>query len=159
MAEQNMIFELSVSNDGLEYTSSIDDALKFSENEILSLDETIESIKGLKPECDNLDYALAASSGALCGIIDIFLVGKPGESPFGDITDKWFEDRTKDFAKMCGWNPDGEKSLSSAIRCLEKKFKIPYVHSYTAFGYPHSLRKFLRDLGFVKGVNDYKNDI
>ena len=126
MAEQNMIFELSVSIDGLEYTSSIDDALKFSENEILSLDETIESIKGLKPECDKLDYALAASSGALCGIIDIFLVGKPGESPFGDITDKWFEDRTKDFAKMCGWNPDGEKSLSSAIRHLEKKFKIPY---------------------------------
>lgn len=126
MAEQNMLFELSVLNDGLEYTSSIDEALKFAESEIQSLDETIESIKGLKPECDKLDYALAASSGALCGIIDIFLVGKPGESSLGDITDKWFEERTKDFAKMCGWNPDGEKSLSSAIRYLEKKFKIPY---------------------------------
>lgn len=121
-----MLFELSVLNDGLEYTSSIDDALKFAEGEIQSLDETIESIKGLKPECDKLDYALAASSGALCGIIDIFLVGKPGESPLGDITDKWFEERTEDFAKMCGWKPDGEKSLSSAIRHLEKKFKIPY---------------------------------
>lgn len=126
MAEQNMLFELSVLNDRLEYTSSIDDALKFAESEIQSLDETIESIKGLKPECDKLDYALAASSGALCGIIDIFLVGKPGESSLGDITDKWFEERTKDFAKMCGWDPDGEKSLSSAIRHLEKKFKIPY---------------------------------
>ena len=126
MAEQNMLFELSVLNDGLEYTSSIDDALKFAESEIQSLDETIESIKGLKPECDKLDYALAASSGALCGIIDIFLVGKPGESSLGDITDKWFEERTKDFAKMCGWKPDGEKSLSSAIRHLEKKFNIPY---------------------------------
>lgn len=126
MAEQNMLFELSVLNDGLEYTSSIDEALKFAESEIQSLDETIESIKGLKPECDKLDYALAASSGALCGVIDIFLVGKPGESPLGDVTDKWFGDRTKDFAKMCGWNPDGEKSLSSAIRYLEKKFKIPY---------------------------------
>ena len=88
-------------NDGLEYTSSIDEALKFAESEIQSLDETIESIKGLKPECDKLDYALAVSSGALCGVIDIFLVGKPGESPLGDVTDKWFGDRTKDFAKMC----------------------------------------------------------
>ena len=126
MAEQNMLFELSVLNDGLEYTSSIDDALKFAESEIQSLDETIESIKGLKPECDKLDYVLAASSGALCGVIDIFMVGKPGESPLGNMTDKWFEERTKDFAKMCGWKPDGEKSLSSAIRHLEKKFKIPY---------------------------------
>lgn len=126
MAEQTMLYELTVSNDGLGYTASIDYAIKFAENEIQSLEETIESIKGLKPECDKLDYALAASSGALCGIIDIFLVGKPGESPLGDITDKWFEERTKDFAKMCGWNPDGEKSLSSAIRHLEKKFKIPY---------------------------------
>ena len=126
MAEQTMLYELTVSNDGLGYTASIDDAIKFAENEIQSLEETIESIKGLKPECDKLDYALAASSGALCGIIDIFLVGKPSESPLGDITDKWFEERTKDFAKMCGWNPDGEKSLSSAIRHLEKKFKIPY---------------------------------
>lgn len=126
MSEQNMLFELNVSNDGLEYTSSIEDAMKLAEDEIQTLNETIESIKGLKPECDKLDYALAASSGALCGVIDIFLVGKPGESPLGDITDKCFEDRTKDFAKMCGWKADGEKSLSSAIRHLEKKFKIPY---------------------------------
>ena len=45
----------------------------------------LETIRLLTPECDKLDYILSASSGALCGIIDVFLVGKPGESPLGDI--------------------------------------------------------------------------
>lgn len=58
--------------------------------------------------------------------LSIFLVGKPGESPVGDVTDKWFENRTKDFAKLCGWNYINNASLSSAIRHLEQKFKIPY---------------------------------
>ena len=52
-------------------------------------------------------------------------MGKPGESPVGNITDKWFEERTKDFAKLCGWEDNG-KGLSSAIAHLEKKFKVPY---------------------------------
>lgn len=76
-----------------------------------------------------MDYALAVSSGVLCGIVDIFLVGKPGESPLGNITDKWYEERTKGFAKMLGWKDNGanaKASKSSAIRFLEKKFKIPY---------------------------------
>ncbi|MCQ2147917.1 MAG: hypothetical protein MJZ16_10415, partial [Bacteroidales bacterium] len=65
---------------------------------------------------------------AICGIIDVFLVGKPGESPLGDITDKWFENRTRDFAKLCGWNgPKGNADpTSSAIGYLERHFKIPY---------------------------------
>lgn len=58
-------------------------------------------------------------------MIDVFVVGKPGESPVGNITDKWFEERTKDFAKLCGWEDNG-KGLSSAIAHLEKKFKVPY---------------------------------
>jgi len=80
----------------------------------------------LRAECDKLDYILAASSGALCGVIDIFLVGKPGESPIGNLTDKWFANRVKDFAKLC--HPDNKEfeNLESAIRFLEKKFKIPY---------------------------------
>lgn len=77
---------------------------------------------------EGLDYILSASSGALCGIIDVFLVGKPGESPLGDITDKWFANRTIDFAKICGYTGD-KNSLSSAIKFLEKKFKIPYDQS------------------------------
>jgi hypothetical protein len=73
-----------------------------------------------------LDYALAASSGVLCGIIDIFLVGKPKDSLAGDVADKWFANRTTDFAKLCGWDGKRDDPLSSAIGFLEKKFKIPY---------------------------------
>ena len=90
------------------------------------MEETINSINELKPACDKLDYVLAASAGAICGVMDIFLVGKPGESPLGDVTDKWFAERTMDFAKLCGWDDKGDKPLSSAIRYLENKFKIPY---------------------------------
>ncbi|WP_230874974.1 hypothetical protein [Lysinibacillus cavernae] len=121
-----LLLEMSVADGKYDFTSSIFGALNQAELEIHNLDETIESINGLKPNCDKLDYILAASSGALCGIIDIFLVGKPGESPLGDITDKWFANRTTNFAKLCGWKDKGENSLSSAIRFLENKFKIPY---------------------------------
>lgn len=124
--KQNLIYEINITNDTVDFYSTIESALDAAEHEIISLNETIDSINGLKPECDKLDYALAVSSGFICGILDIFLVGKPGESPLGSITDKWFENRTKDFAKLCGWKDSGENSLSSAIRHLEKIFKIPY---------------------------------
>ena len=127
--EKQMLIELSIHEDHFDFASNIATALSNAENEYVELDEQIReslgAIKRLTPECDKLDYILSASCGALCGIIDIFLVGKPGESPAGDITDKWFEERTKDFAKLCGWK-DTDKGLSSAIAHLEKKFKIPY---------------------------------
>ena len=130
--EKNQILlDFSVTENDFEFATSITSALNQAELELQSIDETIESIKVLRPACDKLDYILAASSGALCGIIDIFLVGKPGKSPIGDITDKWFADRTKDFSKLCGWKDNGDGSLSSAIKHLEKKFKIPYDQSYT----------------------------
>ncbi len=116
------VIGMSFTEEGFRFASSIETALSSAEIEIQSLEETITSVERLRPNCDKLDYALAASSGLLCGIIDIFLVGKPGESPAGDITDKWFADRTTDFAKLCGW--DG--TPPSAIKFLEDKFKIPY---------------------------------
>lgn len=120
------ILELSITDDGFSFTSSIETARIAAENELSNLEETIQSVESLKPKCDKLDYALAAGCGALCGLIDIFLVGKPGESPIGEITDKWFANRTMDFAKLCGWDGKSKDPLSSAIDFLEKKFKIPY---------------------------------
>ena len=124
-----MLVELSVQDNHFAFASNIDMALSHAEDDLHNLNEEIteslETIKKLTPECDKIDYSLAASCGALCGVIDIFLVGKPGESPIGEITDKWFDDRTKDFAKLCGWKQN-DKGLSSAIAYLEKKFKIPY---------------------------------
>lgn len=123
---KNIMFEMSVADGNVDFTSSLECAMEHAEFELVALEETINSIHELKPAGDKLDYALAASSGAICGVIDIFLVGKPGESPVGEITDNWFADRTMDFAKLCGWNDKGIKSLPSAIRYLENKFKIPY---------------------------------
>lgn len=128
--EKIMLLEFSASEDGYEFSTNMKKALSDAEDElsniIIKLEESTDSLKKLTPECDKVDYILAACSGAMCGILDIFLVGKPGESPIGDITDKWFENRTMDFAKMCGWNDKENNTLSSAIKHLEKKFKIPY---------------------------------
>lgn len=128
--EKIMLLEFSASEDGYEFSTNMKKALSDAEDElsniIIKLEESTDSLKKLTPECDKVDYTLAACSGAMCGILDIFLVGKPGESPIGDITDKWFENRTMDFAKMCGWNDKENNTLSSAIKHLEKKFKIPY---------------------------------
>lgn len=83
LAKKDIYLDLSIDDDGFDFATSIDDALAQAEAELVVLNETVESIKELKPQCDKLDYILAASSGALCGVIDIFLVGKPGESPIG----------------------------------------------------------------------------
>ena len=124
--EKAVLLEFGESNGKESCTPYILSALQQAEWEITKLDETIESVKALKPQCDAIDYSLAAASGALCGIIDVFMVGKPSESPLGNITDKWFENRTCDFAKLCGWKGNDENPLKSAIGFLERKFKVPY---------------------------------
>ncbi|MEO3734092.1 hypothetical protein [Lactiplantibacillus plantarum] len=124
--KKDILLNLSVEDGGFDFSTSIADAMAKAETELIVLNETVDSIKGLKPDCDKLDYILATSSGALCGIIDIFLVGKPGESPLGNITDKWFVARTIDFAKLCDPEKKNFDSLDSALRFLEKKFKVPY---------------------------------
>ena len=127
-----LVLELNIESDKYVFPNTISDALVEANDELYSIEEklseTLETIKALTPECDKYDYILSASSGALCGIIDIFLVGKPGESPLGDITDKWFADRTVDFAKLCGYEGD-KSSLSQAVKFLEKQFKVPYDQS------------------------------
>lgn len=87
-----IILELSVDKDKYIFPSSISEALVEASDELSDLDvqlnETLETIKNLTPNCDKYDYILSASSGALCGILDVFLVGKPGESSLGDMTDE-----------------------------------------------------------------------
>lgn len=130
MEKNPVILDLSVKENEFEFASSVTKALSEAEMELLETEssyrESLEAVRRLTACCDKTDYALAAAAGAVCGVIDVFLVGKPGESPLGNITDKWFEERTKNFAKLCGWKGKDETSLSSAVRYLEKKFKIPY---------------------------------
>lgn len=122
------ILDISQTEQGFEYLSTIANALEPATIEIQTFQETIDSVQALKPQCDKWDYILSACSGALCGVIDIFFVGKPGESPFGNITDEWFENRTMDFAKLSGWKgaKDGVNPLTSAISYLERHYKVPY---------------------------------
>lgn len=128
-----VVIDLTAADNRFVFAQSISTALSSAAAKLLDLEEKIaeseETVKALTPECDKTDYILSASSGAICGIMDIFLVGKPGESPIGDLTDMWFAERTKTFAKLCQWDNNGDDSLKSAIKHLENKFKIPYDQS------------------------------
>ena len=76
-----LVADVDISNDCFAFTSSIEEAQKQAELDLITIEETIQSIHIIKPECDKVDYTLAACSGVLCGLLDIFLVGKPKESP------------------------------------------------------------------------------
>ena len=124
-----IILDMEVDDEGTSFSSFISPALSAAEKELQQLEanlsETEQRINSLTPDCDKMDYALSASVGALCGIMDIFLAGKPNDSNLQKLTDQWFADRTKDFANVCC---PGKKNniLSAAIRHLEEKFKVPY---------------------------------
>ena len=123
-----VILDIAQTEDQFSYLSNIENALTQANLEIEALNETIESVNALKPACDKIDYTLSACSGALCGLLDVFFVGKPGESPLGNITDEWFGNRTCDFAKLCGWKgaKEGKDPLKSAIGYLERHYHVPY---------------------------------
>ena len=76
------VIELTVGENSFEFTRNISSALEKAELELSVIENKIteseNTLKGVTAQCDKLDYILAASSGALCGIFDIVLVGKPG---------------------------------------------------------------------------------
>jgi hypothetical protein len=78
--------------------------------------------------CDKYEYAIAAFWGVVCGLIDSFLVGCPGNSKLGDWSDQQCDEFVKWFAKSRGWNPKEAKkdSVASAIGFLERKGKVNY---------------------------------
>lgn len=121
-----IVLEMSIQEEGYDFSSSISSALEHAEIELQDIKESIDSLNNLRADCDKLDYALAASIGALCGIIDIFLVGTPGESDFGQATDKWFETITIKFAEFLHPDKKKEFTIKNAISYLEGRFKIPY---------------------------------
>ena len=55
-------------------------------------------------KCDKYDYLTAIGCGAVAGIVDIFLVGAPGENK---ILPQWSDTQANHavmlFAKKCGW--------------------------------------------------------
>ena len=115
--------EIDINENEMRYSSAIDQALIEAEIERALVTDKYEEfakrVGAVTPDCDKLDYALAASSGALCGILDIFCVGfDPKTSLIGKKVDEWTKSIVEKFAKKHGCN-----SLSE----LEKKYeKIPY---------------------------------
>ena len=81
-----------------------------------------------KDKCDKYDYITAIACGAIGGMIDIFLVGAPGDSVLGKWTDKQVDNAVMGFAKKLGWNPKASNTgnANSAIGFLERKFKVNY---------------------------------
>lgn len=87
-----------------------------------------------KARCDKYDYAMAVFCGSIAAIVDIFLVGAPGEGKLGEFSDAAVDKAVKKFAKLTGWKPNAgnENNISNAIGFLEDKFKVNYDHRYTS---------------------------
>ena len=85
-------------------------------------------------KCDKYDYLAAVGCGAIGGIIDIFLVGTPGDSVLGSWTDSQVDKCVMTFAKKMGWNPrvGKENNVQSAIGFLEKANKVNYDQRYSS---------------------------
>ncbi|MBQ9059374.1 MAG: hypothetical protein IJ125_09345 [Atopobiaceae bacterium] len=103
-----------------------DDFLAEGEIKDIALRHSQAMNKGV--ECDALDYALAAVCGLLSGLLDVLLVGSPGDGVLDAATDNMFGRMVKEFAGKMGWSPreGNEGSLQSAIGFLERNFKVGY---------------------------------
>ena len=86
-----------------------------------------------QPRCDALDYMVAGTAGLLGGLVDIFLVGAPGEGIIGTMSDEAANKAVQGFARLCGWSPrEGSDPTKSAIGFLERTFKVGYDHRHSA---------------------------
>lgn len=68
---KSIVLEMNVENDTFDFPDTISDALIKGDTELHNLEEelneTLETVKLLTPECDKYDYTLSVCSGALCG--------------------------------------------------------------------------------------------
>lgn len=94
------------------------------------LDQKLALAGGRK--CDKYDYLIAVACGAIAGLVDIFLVGAPGESALGSWSDAQTDHVVMAFAKRSGWKGGEEKGIASAIGYLEKTFPVNYDQRYTS---------------------------
>ena len=86
-----------------------------------------------KAQCDKYDYMIAATCGLVGGLIDIFLVGLPGQGSLTRMADDITDSAIQKFAKFNGWaGPrEGSDPTASAIGFLERNFKVNYDQAHT----------------------------
>lgn len=99
-----------------------------------------EDYKMASPNCDKYDYLIAATCGAVAGLIDSFFVGMPGDSILGKWTDEQVDNVVVKFAKTI-WRSDKKNGaqlrtepdgIAQAIGFLERRFKVNYDARYAA---------------------------
>lgn len=85
-----------------------------------------------KDTCDKYDYLVAVACGAVGGLIDIFMVGTPGNSVLGNWTDSQVDHAVMSFARKRGWNPrpGNENNIRSAIGFLENGSASSGFHGF-----------------------------
>ena len=108
------------------------------EKAIYDLDTEIDL---LSSHADLLDYVIAASSGIVCGMLDILWTGDFDLSEGRSIAANKVDDFVKKIAKMFGCKEDG---IKAAVSFLEEKFPIPSDGNTPDFGggLQHHLRDF-----------------
>lgn len=71
-----ILYELDELDGKYAFKNTIVDAMNEAESELTALNEhlseTLETINKITSQCDKWDYILSASSGALCGLLDVF---------------------------------------------------------------------------------------
>ena len=96
--------------------------------------------------CDKIDYAAAAISGVISGLIDAVFVGMPHSGLLGNFTDDLADKSVMKFAKLCGWKgpKNGKTSpIASAIGYLESGGNVKQGQEESSFG------KILSKLGLI----------
>ncbi|MBQ1187078.1 MAG: hypothetical protein IIX54_05270 [Clostridia bacterium] len=95
--------------------------MKIETKDLITINEEDKQIVLHEEKCDKYDYLVSVACGAIGGVIDIFLVGAPGDSVLGSWTDKQVDNAVISFAKKMGWNPKkgNEANVRSAIGFLE----------------------------------------
>ena len=81
-------------------------------------------------KCDKYDYMIAVCCGVIAGLVDVFFVGAPKNSMLGSWTDSQTNKCVMSFAKMNGWNDNGNPK--SAIGFLENTFRVNYDQRHSA---------------------------
>lgn len=84
------------------------------------------------PCCDKYDYMIAGTCGLIGGLLDVLLVGMPGEGVLTKAADEWTDAAVRKFATVVGWKgpKEGSDPTASAIGFLERKFKVNYDHQH-----------------------------
>ena len=103
--------------------------------QLLGTREEITSSLRRTTGCDITDVLAAVACGSIGGMIDIFLVGAPGDGkPLETWSGNQVDNAVKKFAGICGWDSsDPDKgTVAYAIDHLEKMFKVNYDQRYGA---------------------------